>query len=46
MEINKQKSAKEYIERHNLDKVMPELMNTLVHEMARKPEIFMVKLKV
>jgi hypothetical protein len=35
--------AQKYIEQHNLEHIMAEMLNTLVFEKARKPEIFMIK---
>jgi hypothetical protein len=41
--IPSQLSAKEYIQKHNLDNVLAELLNTLVYNKVRNPEIFMIK---
>ncbi len=38
----KTKSQK-YIEEHNLEPLMAEMMNTLVYEKAHKPEVFLIK---
>ena len=40
---NLTKTAKEYVSEHNLENILSELMNSLVFENARKPEIFMVR---
>lgn len=37
-----QVNAKDYIAQHKLESVMADMMNTMVYERARKPEIFMV----
>ncbi len=42
-EPNKSINAEEYIKRHNLEPVLAEMLNTLVYEKVRNPEIFMIK---
>lgn len=36
-------NTNEYFKEHNLEHIMSEIMNTLVHERIRQPEIFMIK---
>ena len=36
-------SAEEYIKKHELDKVFPEMINSLLYEKAQKPKNYMVR---
>jgi len=37
-----QKNAKEYIDKHMIEKIIGDMLNTLIHSNAEKPLIFMV----
>jgi hypothetical protein len=41
--MNKATNAKDYIERHGLEPVLTEMLNSLVYEKVRNPEIYMIK---
>ena len=38
-----QEKAKSYIEEHSLEKIISEMLNSLVHAREQKPVIFMIK---
>ena len=42
-EPNKSVNAAEFIGKHNLEPILAEMLNTLVYEKVRNPEIFMIK---
>lgn len=37
-----QKSAKEYMDKHMIEKIIGDMLNTLIHSRSDKPLIFMV----
>ena len=43
LDDKKSVNAEEYINRHNLEPVLAEMLNTLVYEKVHNPEIFMIK---
>jgi hypothetical protein len=38
-----QQLAKDYVEKHKLDKVLGDMLNTIVHQKEEEPLIYMVK---
>ena len=40
-----QQMARQYLEEHNLERVIAEMMNSLVHARDPQPTIFMVRFK-
>lgn len=38
-----QNKAQRYLQQHNLEPLLAEMLNTLVYEKVKKPEIFMIK---
>ena len=40
---NQQLQAKKYIEEHELEKIVSEMLNSVVYEKSKQPIIYMVK---
>ncbi len=41
-----QKNAKEYMDKHMLEKIISDMLNTLIHARDEKPLVFMVRCAV